>query len=206
MLQTDAAINSGNSGGPLFNMNGEVVGIITAKFSGLSQSGVSIEGIGFAIPIDDVVDTILDLKDYGYVTGPYLGVMVLDVDATAQAYGLPAGAYIDEVIAGYAAERAGLKAQDIIVNLGGHEVTGLTTLDKALQKFKAGDTVSVTVYRAGQNLTLSVTLDEKPVSTSSQQQTQQQEQSTQSQTPSSDSSQGSYWDPFGFLEPFLPQG
>ena len=162
MIQTDAAINSGNSGGPLFNMQGEVVGITTAKFSGTSSSGASIEGIGFAIPMDDVIDMIEDLRDYGYITGAYLGVMVRDVDAAAQAYGLPAGAYVEEVTPGFAAEAAGLKYQDIIVDLGGYEITSVAELTRMLRRFEPGETISITVYRAGQKLQLRITLDEKP--------------------------------------------
>ena len=162
MIQTDVAINSGSSGGPLFNMYGEVVGITTAKFSGSSRSGVAIEGVSFAIPMDDVIGMIEDLRDLGYVTGAYLGVMVLDVDATAQAYGLPAGACVEEVTPGYAAERAGLCVQDIIIDLGGYEITSVTELTRMLRKFEPGETVSITVYRAGQEIQLSITLDEKP--------------------------------------------
>lgn len=173
MLQTDAAINSGNSGGPLFNMKGEVVGITTAKYSGTSNSGVSIEGIGFAIPMDDVAGMLEDIQIYGYVTGAYLGVMVRDVEESVQAYGLPAGAYVEEVTPGYAAERAGLKAQDIIINLGGYEVTSLNTLTRALRKFEAGETTTITVYRAGQQINLTITLDEKPQSTASEQNPEQ---------------------------------
>jgi len=162
MLQTDAAINSGNSGGPLFNMHGEVIGITTAKFSGTSKSGASIEGIGFAIPIDDVAGMLDDLLSRGYITSAYLGVMVRDVDTTAQAYGLPAGAYVDEVISGYAAEEAGMKAQDIIVELGGYEIRSASDLTRVLRKFEIGQATTVTVYRAGQQVTLQITLDEKP--------------------------------------------
>ena len=162
MIQSDVAINSGNSGGPLFNMKGEVVGITTAKFSGNSSSGASIEGIGFAIPIDDVTGMIEDLQKYGYVTGAYLGVMVRDVDTNAQYYGLPAGAFVESTTAGLAAQRAGILAQDIIVEVGGYKVTSVSDLTRVLRKFEAGETVSVVVYRAGQNKTLSVTLDEKP--------------------------------------------
>lgn len=161
MLQTDAAINAGNSGGPLFNMKGEVVGIITAKFSGSSNSGASIEGLGFAIPIDDVSGILSDLKEYGYVTGAYLGVYVRDVDASGQSYGLPAGAYVEEVIKGYCAEKAGIRAGDIIVNLGGYDVDSMNSLLRALRRFKAGDSTSVTVFRGGQKVYLTVTLDEK---------------------------------------------
>ena len=163
MLQTDAAINSGNSGGPLFNMRGEVIGITTAKYSGNSSSGASIEGIGFAIPIDDVIGILSDLANYGYVTSGYLGVMVSDMDATAASYyGMPVGAYIQEVTPGYAAEKAGLRAKDIIVELGGYEVTNLTTLTRALRQFKPGDETIIVVYRSGQLLTLNIVLDAKP--------------------------------------------
>ena len=162
MLQTDAAINAGNSGGPLFNMKGEVVGIITAKFSGNSNSGASIEGLGFAIPIDDVSGILSDLREYGYVTGAYLGVYVRDVDASGQSYGLPAGAYVEEVTKGYCAEKAGIRTGDIIINLGGYDVDSMNALLRALRRFKAGDSTSVTVFRGGQKVYLTVTLDEKP--------------------------------------------
>ena len=162
MIQTDVAINSGNSGGPLFNMKGEVVGITTAKFSGNSSSGVSIEGIGFAIPVDDVVGMIQDLKTHGYVTGAYLGVMVRDVDANAQYYGLPAGAFVESVSEGAAAQKGGIKAQDIITEVGSYKVTSVSDLTRVLRKFEAGETVTVKVYRGGQNVSCLVTLDEKP--------------------------------------------
>lgn len=165
MLQTDAAINAGNSGGPLFNMNGEVIGIITAKYSGNSGSGASIEGLGFAIPTDDVTGILSDLKEFGYVTGAYLGVYVKDVDVSAQSYGLPAGAYVEEITKGYAAEKAGIRAGDIIVNLGGYDVDSVTALTRALRRFEPGQTVSVTVYRGGNQEYLTITLDEKPVET-----------------------------------------
>lgn len=165
MLQTDAAINSGNSGGPLLNMQGEVVGITTAKSSGTSNTGVTIEGVGYAIPMDDVLRMITDLQEYGYITGAYLGVWVRDVDSSAQSYGLPAGVFVEEVMEDGAAERAGLKARDIIINLGGYDITNMTELTLALRKMQAGETVSVTVYRDGQEVYLSVTLDEKPQET-----------------------------------------
>lgn len=168
MIQTDAAINSGNSGGPLFNAYGQVVGITTAKYSGTSSSGASIEGMGFAIPMDDVMGIIEDLRDYGYVTGAYLGIYCRDVETSAQAYGLPAGAYVEETMTGYAAEKAGILAGDIIIDLGGYQINGLTELTRALRRFEAGQTTTVTVYRGGQELYLSITLDEKPVETVTQ--------------------------------------
>lgn len=166
MLQTDAAINSGNSGGPLFNAAGEVVGITTAKYSGTSTSGATIEGIGFAIPIDDVIGIVEDLVEHGYITGAYLGVMVRDVDAAvAQTYGLPTGAYVEEVTKGTCAERAGIQAKDIIVNIGGYDVSSLSELSRVLRRFEAGQTTTITVYRGGGQVHLEITLDEKPRST-----------------------------------------
>ena len=163
MIQTDAAINSGNSGGPLFNMKGEVVGITTAKYSGSSASGATIESIGFAIPIDDVSGMVQDLVDYGYVTGAYLGVMVTNVpEDLAAYYRMPVGARVEEVTPGYCAEKAGMQAGDIIVGLGGYEVENVTDLTRALRKFKAGDTTEIVVFRSGSEVTLTITLDEKP--------------------------------------------
>lgn len=169
MIQTDAAINSGNSGGPLFNSQGEVVGITTAKYSGSSSSGATIEGIGFAIPIDDVMPLVDDLMNYGYINSAYLGVMVSEMDtSTASYYGLPVGAYVQEVTPGYCAEEAGLRAKDIIVAIGDYEVDNISDLTKALRKFKAGDSTTITVFRGGQELTLPITLDEKPQETTTQ--------------------------------------
>ena len=169
MLQTDAAINSGNSGGPLFNMNGEVIGITTAKYSGSTSSGASIEGIGFAIPINDVMKLVDDLMEYGYITGQaYLGVTIhtQDLDAaTAAAYGLPVGARVETVTAGSCAEKAGLKAGDIITAVGDYSVSGYSNLAYALRNFNAGDTTTISVFRSGQELTLQVTFDEKTANT-----------------------------------------
>ena len=163
MIQTDAAINSGNSGGPLFNMYGEVVGVTTAKYSGNSSSGATIEGIGFAIPIDDVKGMISDLIDYGYVTGAYMGITVSNTDEQSAAmFGLPVGAYVMDVEKDGSADRAGIQAKDIIISLGGKEVKGVTSLTRALRSFKAGDTTTVTIVRGGSQLELEITLDEKP--------------------------------------------
>lgn len=174
MLQTDAAINSGNSGGPLFNAKGEVIGINTAKYSGTSSSGATIEGIGFAIPMADVVGIIEDLRDKGYVSSTYLGVMVREVDSAAQSYGLPAGVYVEEVTSGYCAEKAGVKAKDIIIAVGEYEVDSMSALTRVLRRFEAGDQTTITVYRSGQELTLDITLDEKPVQETATEPTEQE--------------------------------
>lgn len=163
MLQTDAAINSGNSGGPLFNMLGQVVGITTAKYSGTTNSGASIEGIGFAIPINDVYDMLEDLRLYGYVTGAYLGVSVSNMDPMdAELYGLPMGVLVHDVVTGSCAQKGGVRQRDIITNLGGYKIENLNDLTRALREFDAGDTITVTVSRGGSQVQLSLTLDEKP--------------------------------------------
>ncbi len=194
MLQTDAAINSGNSGGPLFNMRGEVVGITTAKYSGTSASGATIEGIGFAIPMDDVADMIEELVTDGVISGAYLGVMVRDVDPTvSQSYGIPMGVYVESVTPGSCAEIAGIQAKDIIVNLGGHEVTSMTTLTRALRKFEPGQTTTITVSRGGAQVHMEITLDQKPVQT--------EEQATEPTTPALTPNGGFFGDWFGSILP-----
>ena len=163
MLQTDASINSGNSGGPMFNMNGQVVGIITAKYSGTTSSGASIEGVGFAIPIDDVVKKIQDLMEFGYITGAYLGVSVRDMDSSvSQNFGLPMGAYVVTVEKGNCAYAAGVREKDIIIGLGEYTVGSLNDLSSALQAFKAGDTTTIRIWRSGVIHEFNIILDEKP--------------------------------------------
>lgn len=163
MIQTDAAINSGNSGGPLFNMMGEVVGITTAKYSGNSSSGASIEGIGFAIPINDVLDVAEDLMEFGYVKSAYMGVVVREMNAeTAELYNLPVGAYVDSVEEGGPADKAGIQAEDIIIGLDDITINGLNALTKALRGYEPGDAATVTVFRAGQRVELEIVLVERP--------------------------------------------
>ena len=197
MMQTDAAINPGNSGGPLFNMKGEVVGITTAKYSGSTGSGASIEGIGFAIPIADVMIMTEDLITNGYRTNQaYLGVSVMDLDGnTAAMYSLPVGSYVQSVVEGSCAEKAGIQPKDIIIRVGEYTVEGNSTLQKALRKFKAGDTTTITVFRAGAELELTITFDERPQDPDA---AQQQPQS-QGEMPSS----GSYEDWFNYFYPFF---
>ena len=164
MLQTDVAINAGNSGGPLFDMDGNVIGMTTAKVSGTTESGVSIEGLGFAIPINDVMRVVYDLQRYGRVLGrAYLGVTLQDLDSeVAATYNLPAGPQIVTVTEGSCAETAGLQPRDIILQFEDREISSFTDLSAALAKQKAGDTVTLKIYRAGAELEITLTLDERP--------------------------------------------
>ena len=164
MLQTDVAINSGNSGGPLFDMKGNVIGITTAKYSGSTSSGASIEGIGFALPINDVMGIVNDLLELGYVSGrAYLGVTTMEMDTqTAQMYSLPIGVYISSVTKGSCAEKAGMQKGDIVLKLGDQETASYSALKRALRAHSPGDATTITVYRAGAELTLDIILDERP--------------------------------------------
>ncbi len=165
MFQFDAAVNSGNSGGPLYNSNGEVIGVVTAKYS---SSGV--EGLGFAIPINDAIDIANDLITKGYVTGKaYLGANIDNRynSVYANYYKMPEGAYVFNVEKGSCAEKCGLSAGDIITKLGDEEVKGFKDLDSAIRQYKAGDTADITVYRSGTYTTLKVTFDESKPNTDS---------------------------------------
>ena len=164
MFQTDAAINSGNSGGPLFNMDGNVIGITSAKLSGVTGSGASVEGVGFAIPINDALRVVYDLQEYGYVRGrAYLGVTLRELDdTTAETYGLPVGPIVQEVLEGSCAEKAGVQPRDIIIAFDGTKTRTYAQLVSAMNRCRAGDTVTVKLFRSGAELEVSVTLDERP--------------------------------------------
>lgn len=164
MFQTDAAINAGNSGGPLFNMAGNVIGITSAKISGITGSGASIEGVGFAIPINEALRVVYDLQEYGYVRGrAFLGVTVKELDAaTADTYGLPVGPIVQSVVADSCADKAGIAVKDIILAFNGRTVQTYTQLMSALNKCSAGDEVTLRIYRAGAELDVTLTLDERP--------------------------------------------
>ena len=196
MLQTDVAINSGNSGGPLFDMDGNVIGITSAKYSGETSSGASIEGISFAIPINDALRIVYDLQQYGHVTGrAYLGVTVRDLDSsTGATYGLPTGPMIQSVEAGGCAEKAGLQQGDIIIGFNDAEISSYTDLVAALNKCKAGDTATIKVYRAGAEIDAQITLDERPTDeeiTERQNAAQDQQQQQDGQNGQQGSTDGS---------------
>ena len=162
LIQTDCAINSGNSGGALFNLYGEVVGITNAKYSGSSMGSASIDNIGFAIPINDVRKIIDSIIQSGFYAKPYIGVSVVDVSAEAQKYGLPMGAAVELVAEGGPCEQAGLQEGDIITHLDDVAVTGSSDLVKKVGKLDIGQTVKMTVYRKGKTITIEVKTVERP--------------------------------------------
>ena len=166
LIQMDASVSPGNSGGGLFNMNGELIGIVNAK-----SSSSDAEGLGFAIPINDAIKVAQDLLENGYVTGrPYMGITYLAVtDAqTAAQLGVNAyGIYVVDVVSGGPADQAGLKAGDRIISIDNTEVAQKTDLGTLMQEHSAGDTLSITIARDGQMQTVSLTLGEKNASNSS---------------------------------------
>ena len=165
LIQMDASVSPGNSGGGLFNMNGELIGIVNAK-----SSSSDAEGLGFAIPINDAIEVAQQLLENGYVTGrPYLGITYLGVEdaQTAAQLGVNAyGVYVVEVVKGGPAERAGLQSGDRIVSIDGTEIASKDDLGTLMQKHAAGDTLNITIARNGQMQTVSVTLGEKNASNS----------------------------------------
>lgn len=164
MFQMDAAVNSGNSGGPVYNSRGEVIGVVTAKYS---TSGV--EGLGFGIPINDAISIANELMTKGYVSGKaYMGITCETVSsAIAQYYNMVEGAYVYSMESGSCAEKCGLQLGDIIVALDGKEIKSFNDLSNAKKDYRAGDTATLKVYRAGEYLELSITFDEEVPRTAS---------------------------------------
>ena len=167
MIQVDASINPGNSGGPLLNLYGEVVGIVSAKYS--SYSDTTVEGLGFAIPINDVQAIITDIIENGQVTGKaYLAIKagtMTEQMAAQYNIGITEGVFVYSTESGGAGERAGLQLGDVITKVNDTAITSMTDLSAAKKNYKAGDTVTLTVYRNGEYITLDLTFDEQPQTT-----------------------------------------
>lgn len=187
LLQHNAQISPGNSGGGLFNSNGELIGIVNAK-----DSATEVEGIAFAIPINNVLDIIDDLKTYGYVKGRVdLGMELTDItsDDSAFYYGLSnTGCYVLSVTSGSNAEKAGFMRGDMITAVNGTSVSSKSDIETALKDSKVGDTVTFTVTRSGKTANLKLTLAEYSPSSSSTTNSSTQGNSSQSQSKSSDNS------------------
>ncbi len=158
MFQIDAAVNSGNSGGPVYNSKGEVIGVVTAKYS-----STGVEGIGFAIPINDAVAIANELITNGYVSGKaYFGISVSTVSASiAEYYNMVEGAYVSVVDENSCAGTAGLKVGDIITKVDDTEILSSSDLVAAKKEYKAGDTAVLTVYRSGEYIELTIVFDEE---------------------------------------------
>ncbi len=163
LMQTDAAVNPGNSGGALLNMKGEVVGIVSAKYS-----STSVEGMGYAIPITtakDIIEQIINQEQVSEDEASYFGIAGVDVASdVSQQYDMPAGVYVTRVVSGSGASKAGIKKGDIIVSFNGKSVSSMDEISEAMTYLKAGTTVEVVVAQASNNYeetTLSVTLTSK---------------------------------------------
>ena len=190
MIQVDCSINPGNSGGPLFNEYGEVVGIVSAKYS--SYASQSVEGLGFAIPINDVAAMIQDIMTNGYVSNKaYLGITpgTMNEQMAAQyRYDVTKGVFIYSVEEGSAADKAGLKMGDVIMKIDGTDVDSYQELVALKKKYSAGDESTFTIYRDGKQQEVSVTWGAVPAD----QATDNNSQSQQSQNNNSNSNNGSY--------------
>ena len=202
MIQVTAAINPGNSGGPLFNTYGEVVGIVSAKYS--SYANTVAEGLGFAIPINDVIAMVEDIMENGRVTNrPYFAITAEEVTARRaqqNGYSVSAGVRVGSVEEGGAADRAGLREGDIIVKIDDREIASMSDLNAAKKAHKAGDTVSVTVNRNGTEVKCSLTFDAMPEKTAPVQQPQQDQQQNNNNNYYGN---GGYYDPWDFFNEFF---
>ena len=197
MIQVDCSINPGNSGGPLFNSYGEVIGIVSAKYS--SYSNTTVEGIGFAIPIDDVLAMVKDIMTNGYVTNKaYIGITPQTMNAQmAQQfrYDVTQGVFVCSVEEGSAAEKAGLRMGDVITKIDDKTITSYEDLVAAKKSYSAGDTATFTIYREGQTQTVELTFDAAA-----------QDNSQQQQGGNNGGNGGYYYNPWDFFNSFFGNG
>ncbi len=158
LIQTDAAINEGNSGGPLVNLQGEIIGINTMK-----MAATGVEGLGFAIPIDEAKPILNDLANHGYVKGrPVIGITGRNITQDiARYYGYPEGVFVDAVLDGSAAQKAGIRRGDIITHFNGERVKNMEELNSKKNKLKAGDVVGIELDRSGEIVKLDLQLAEE---------------------------------------------
>ena len=169
MIQVDCSINPGNSGGPLVNLYGEVVGIVSAKYS--SYSSTTVEGLGFAIPISDVRSIITDIMENGAVTDKaYMAITAGTMNEQMAAQfniDVTEGVFVYSVVEGGAGDKAGLRLGDVITQMGDKTLTSRQDLSAAMKGYRAGDTVTLTVYRGGQYIEVELTFDAQPQTTGS---------------------------------------
>ena len=199
MIQTDTSINPGNSGGPLLNSCGEVVGIVSAKYS--SYASETVEGLGFAIPINDVRSMIEDIITNGYVSNkPYLGITPMSMTAQMAAqyrYDVDSGVFVCSTEEGSAAEKAGLKLGDVILKVDDTEIATYEDLVAAKKQYSAGDPATLTVYRAGETIEVDIVWGAAPAD-------QTASGGSQEQTQDNSQSGGNYYtDPYDLFDYFF---
>ena len=157
-MQTDCAINSGNSGGALVNSKGQVIGINTLKLA-----GTGVEGLGFAIPINDTIDVYKQLIKFGKVLRPYIGISGSDLSENiAKRYNLPVGIYVEKISDDSNAKNSKLQVGDIITAINGTEVKTMEELNDIKNKLSIGDTITLKIYRNGEYLDIEIKLTEMP--------------------------------------------
>lgn len=176
LLQTDCAINSGNSGGALFNLYGEVIGVTNAKYSSSSNSGASIDNIGFAIPINSIMGIVESIIEKGYISKPFIGISVLDISEETQQYGIPAGAAVQAVVEDSPAQQADLRKGDVITKVDGTAMTS-TELVNYVGAASVGQEILFSVYRQGAQIEITVTVGEQIQSALQQKEPSQPQQS-----------------------------
>ena len=199
MIQTDASINPGNSGGPLFNQFGEVVGIVSAKYS-QSSSGTTVEGLGFAIPMNDVFSMVKDIMTNGYVSNKaFLGITPQTMTESMAAqfrYDVDAGVFVCSVEQGSAADEAGLRMGDVITKVDDTEIETVEDLNLAKKRYSAGDEATLEIYRDGETIQVPITWGAAPA-----------EEQAQAEEPESRRNQGSNnygygYEDGGYYNPF----
>ena len=205
MIQVDCSINPGNSGGPLFNSYGEVIGIVSAKYS--SYSNTTVEGIGFAIPINDVVSLVKDIMTNGYVTNKaYMGITPQTMTAQmAQQYryDVTEGVFVCSVDPDSAADKAGLKLGDVITKMDDTDITSYEDLVAAKKSYSAGDTVTLTVYREGKTIEVELTFDAVPESAETNNSDQSTDNSYNGNGGYGNGGNGYYSNPWDFFNNFF---
>ena len=208
MIQVDCSINPGNSGGPLFNSYGEVVGIVSAKYS--SYSNTTVEGIGFAIPINDVVSLVKDIMTNGYVTTKaYMGITPQTMTAQmAQQYryDVTEGVFVCSVDPDSAAAKAGLKLGDVITKMDDKDIASYEDLVAAKKSYSAGDTVTLTVYREGKTIEVELTFDAAPETTETSSSDQSTDNSYNGNGGYGNGGNGYYSNPWDFFNNFFGYG
>ena len=174
LLQTDCAINSGNSGGALFNLYGEIIGVTNAKYGTSSNSSASIDNIGFAIPINSILNIVESIIEKGYISKPYIGISVLDVSAETQQYGIPTGAAVQSVAENSPAAQAGLQRGDVITAVDGIAVNS-SELVSYIGQAELGQQMVFHIYRQGDTLEITVAVGEQIQSALEQKEPQNQQ-------------------------------